>query len=71
MKTITAVLNIAKTIMTATGGALIALQPVYGSQHWYTAALVAYGALGVYFADNTKAKTPQLVTVPAAPSSTP
>jgi len=71
MKTITSILNIAKTIMTATGGALIALQPVYGSQHWYTAALVAYGALGVYFADNTKAKTPQLVTVPAAPSSTP
>jgi uncharacterized membrane protein YccC len=49
---LSAIDTIAKAVMAAGGLAITALQPLYGAEHWYVAAIAVYGALGVYFTKN-------------------
>jgi hypothetical protein len=52
VKILNAADSIAKAIMAAGGLAITALQPTYGADKWYVAAVAVYGALGVYFTKN-------------------
>jgi len=38
---------IGKTLMAGAAAAVAALQPYYGTQHWYVALVLGLGALGV------------------------
>jgi hypothetical protein len=51
-KTFTTIDTVAKAVMAAGGLAITALQPLYGADKWYVAAIAVYGALGVYFTKN-------------------
>jgi hypothetical protein len=55
MKVIQTIDTIAKAVVGAGGLAITALQPIYGSDKWYVAAIAAYGALSIYFTKNLTA----------------